>query len=61
MSDEERDERSPEAEPVPADAEAEPSRRDGDNLDEIGRESFPASDPPASWAGPPEDEPDAPE
>jgi len=26
-----------------------------DDLDEVGRESFPASDPPASWSGPEED------
>jgi hypothetical protein len=30
----------------------------GEELDEVGRESFPASDPPASWAGPPDDPPD---
>ncbi len=27
--------------------------RADEELDEVGRESFPASDPPSSWAGPP--------
>jgi hypothetical protein len=26
-----------------------------DEVDEWGEESFPASDPPAAWSGPPED------
>jgi hypothetical protein len=39
--------------------EGDPGSDDADELDEVGRESFPASDPPASWAGPAEDEPDA--
>jgi hypothetical protein len=35
--------------------ESEPSAEASEELDEVGRESFPASDPPASWAGPPAD------
>ena len=37
-----------------ASGESEPEAGGSDELDEVGRESFPASDPPASWAGSPE-------
>lgn len=36
---------------APADNEID---RAGDQVDEAGKESFPSSDPPASWAGPDE-------
>jgi hypothetical protein len=39
-------------------SESEPEAQAREELDEVGRESFPASDPPASWAGPPADAPD---
>jgi hypothetical protein len=42
-----------------ASREPEPEAGGSEELDEVGRESFPASDPPASWAGPPEDPQDA--
>jgi len=47
-----RDERRPEDAPREADAQD----GEGEELDEVGRESFPASDPPASWAGPPDED-----
>lgn len=37
------------------------SESSGEDPDEASRESFPASDPPASWAGGPEDIPDPPD
>jgi hypothetical protein len=44
--------------PADGEQEAEEGAGNGDGLDEVGRESFPASDPPASWSGPPADEQD---
>lgn len=44
------DRRAPHADKVP------PEQPD-DELDEAGEESFPASDPPASWSGPEESAP----
>ena len=38
------------ADPVPAETAA-PSTAAADTVEEADRESFPASDPPASWAG----------
>jgi hypothetical protein len=49
-----RDERRPEDAPREGDAQD----GEGEELDEVGRESFPASDPPASWAGPPDEDSD---
>lgn len=42
---------APHADEVPPD-------QPGDELDEAEEESFPASDPPASWSGPEESAPD---
>jgi hypothetical protein len=35
-----------------------PPDQPGDGLDEADEESFPASDPPATWSGPDESAPD---
>ena len=37
--------------PVPEDGEPEGDADEGDSVQEAGEESFPASDPPSSWAG----------
>lgn len=40
------------------DSEKSDKSKDGSDFDEVeewGEESFPASDPPAAWSGPPED------
>jgi hypothetical protein len=50
-----RDEHRPEDAPREAETHGE---EEGEELDEVGRESFPASDPPASWAGPPDEDSD---
>lgn len=41
---------------TPHPGEVRPAEPD-DGLDEEGEESFPASDPPATWSGPEESEP----
>jgi hypothetical protein len=42
-----REERQPEAEPAPSDAEIAPRRGEDERVDEESDESFPASDPPS--------------
>jgi hypothetical protein len=37
----------------PGDADSGSSDSDDDAIDEIGEESFPASDSPSTWSGPP--------